>query len=97
MKFALERGQIDEFAKLLNQHWELSKQLDKGSSNTCIEQIFLSCEDLICGRFIAGAGGGGFLMAVLRPGVTKEQLRERLHEIFQDSGVDVWESAFIWE
>lgn len=97
MKFALERGQIDEFANLLNQHWKLSKQLDRGSSNTCIEQIFLSCEDLICGRFIAGAGGGGFLMAVLRKGVTKEQLRGRLHEIFQDSGVDVWESAFIWE
>ncbi|MBU3874200.1 bifunctional fucokinase/L-fucose-1-P-guanylyltransferase [Faecalicatena sp. AGMB00832] len=97
MKFALERGNVDEFARLLNQHWELSKQLDQGSSNTCIEQIFLSCADLISGRFIAGAGGGGFLMVVLKRGITKTQLKERLHEIFQDSGVDVWESAFIWE
>lgn len=29
MKFELERGNIDGFAELLNQHWELSKQLDK--------------------------------------------------------------------
>ena len=95
MKFALERGSVDEFAELLNRHWELSKQLDQGSSNTCIEQIFLSCQDLISGRFIAGAGGGGFLMVILNKGVTKQQLKDRLHEIFQDSGVDVWESAFI--
>lgn len=97
MKFALERGSVDEFAELLNRHWELSKQLDQGSSNTCIEQIFLSCQDLISGRFIAGAGGGGFLMVILNKGVTKQQLKDRLHEIFQDSGVDVWESAFIWD
>ena len=95
MKFHLERGEIDAFAELLNQHWELSKQLDSGSTNTCIDQIFVSSEDLIDARFISGAGGGGFLMVLLKKGVTKEQLRERLLEIFQDSGVDVWESRFV--
>lgn len=95
MKFHLERGEIDTFAELLNQHWELSKQLDSGSTNTCIDQIFVSSEDLIDARFISGAGGGGFLMVLLKKGVTKEQLRERLLEIFQDSGVDVWESRFV--
>ena len=95
MKFHLERGEIDAFAELLNQHWELSKQLDSGSTNTCIDQIFVSGEDLIDARFISGAGGGGFLMVLLKKGVTKEQLRERLLEIFQDSGVDVWESRFV--
>lgn len=95
MKFHLERGEIDAFAELLNQHWELSKQLDSGSTNTCIDQIFVSSEDLIDARFISGAGGGGFLMVLLKKGVTKEQLRERLLEIFQDSGVDVWKSRFV--
>ncbi len=95
MRFELERGNVDAFIDLLNQHWELSKQLDGGSTNTCIEQIFLSCEDLIDGRFIAGAGGGGFLQVMLKKGVSKAALRERLHEIFQDSGVDVWESEFV--
>ena len=95
MRFELERGDIDEVAKLFNQHWELSKQLDSGCTNTCIEQIFRACEDLIAGRFIAGAGGGGFLQVILKKNVTKQQLRERLKEVFQDSGVDVWDSEFV--
>ncbi|MBQ7918989.1 MAG: bifunctional fucokinase/L-fucose-1-P-guanylyltransferase [Lachnospiraceae bacterium] len=95
MKDALVEGDIDEFAQLLNRHWELSLQLDKGASNTCIDQIFASCEDLICGKFICGAGGGGFLQVILKENVTKQMLEERLYEIFQDSGVCVWDSRFV--
>lgn len=95
MRWALEEGNIDALAELFNRHWELSKQLDMGATNTCIDQIFLSCADLIDGRFIAGAGGGGFLQAILKKGVTKKQLSMRLHEVFQDNGVDVWDSEFV--
>ncbi len=95
MKFELERENIDEFARLLNRHWELSKQLDPSATNTCIDQIFLACEDLIDGRFICGAGGGGFLQVILKKGVSRVQLRERLQEVFQNSGVDVWDSQFV--
>lgn len=95
MKFELERGNIDGFAHLLNEHWELSNQLDGGTTNTCIDQIFLSCEDLIEGKFISGAGGGGFLQVILKRGVTKGQLQDRLYEVFQDSGVTVWDTEFI--
>ena len=80
MRFELEQGNIDAFAKLLNEHWEVSKLLDQGSTNTCIDQIFESCEDMIDGRFISGAGGGGFLQVILKRGVTKEALRERLNK-----------------
>lgn len=97
MKFELERGDIDEFAKLLNEHWELSKMLDMGSTNTCIDQIFLSCEDLIDGKFISGAGGGGFLQVILKKGVTKDQLRKRLKGVFQNSGVDVWDCEVLFD
>ena len=95
MKFELERGNLDEFAQLLNQHWEISKQLDAGCSNTCIEQIFAACEDLIDGRFIAGAGGGGFLQVILKKGVSRERLQERMYQVFQDSGVSVWEGELV--
>ncbi|MBR5579254.1 MAG: bifunctional fucokinase/L-fucose-1-P-guanylyltransferase [Lachnospiraceae bacterium] len=95
MQFELEQGNIDGFAELLNLHWKLSIQLDQGSTNTCIEQIFLACEDLIDGRFISGAGGGGFLQVILKRGITKQDLRERLYSIFQDSGVDVWECELL--
>lgn len=97
MRYELEQGNVDEFAKLLNQHWEVSKKLDMGSTNTCIDQIFESCEDLVDGKFISGAGGGGFLQVILKKGVSKDTLRNRLRSVFQDSGVDVWESEFIWE
>lgn len=96
MKFELERGNIDQFAHLLSKHWELSKQLDSGSTNTCIDQIFFACQDLIEGQFIAGAGGGGFLQVILKRGVTREMLDERLNKIFQDSGVKVWDAEFVY-
>lgn len=95
MKFELERGQIDAFAALLGQHWELSKRLDQGSTNTCIDQIFLTIDDLIAGKMICGAGGGGFLQVVLKKGITKDRLRFRLNQVFQDSGVDVWDCDFV--
>ena len=95
MRFELEQGNIDEFAALFNVHWELSKKLDAGSTNTCIDQIFMACEDLIDGKFIAGAGGGGFLQVILKKNVSKAQLQERLREVFQDSGVAVWECEFV--
>lgn len=95
MRLALEQGDIDEFASLLNRHWELSCQLDGGTTNTCIDQILLVCEELIDGKFISGAGGGGFIQVILKKGVTREVLREHLRRVFQDSGVDVWDCELI--
>ena len=96
MRFELEKGNIDGFAELLERHWELSRRLDGGSTNTCIDQIFLSCQDLLAARMICGAGGGGFLQAVLKKGHTKEELRARIRSVFQDSGVDVWDCEIVF-
>ena len=95
MRFELERGNVDGFAKLLSEHWKLSQKLDAGSTNICIDQIFLAIDDLIDGRMICGAGGGGFLQVVLKKGVTKEELHNRLHRVFQDSGIGVWDCELV--
>ncbi len=95
MRFELERGKVDEFAKLLNYHWELSQKVDSGSTNTLIDQIFASIEDYIDGKLVCGAGGGGFLQVILKKGVSKEALRRTLKEVFQDSDVDVWDCTLI--
>lgn len=62
IKFYLEQGDLDRFANELNKHWILSCMWDHGSTNTCIDQIFASCEDLIDGKFISSASGGGFTL-----------------------------------
>ncbi len=95
MRFELEKGNVDGFARLLSEHWIESQRIDAGSTNTCIDQIFATIEDLIDGKMICGAGGGGFVQVVLKKGVSKDMLKERLEEVFQDSGVDVWECAFV--
>ena len=97
MCFELERGNVDGFAKLLDYHWELSKKVDAGSSNTLIEQIFSSIEELIDGKLVCGAGGGGFLQAILKKGVTRQQVEDRLNEVFMDSLVGVAECRLVWE
>ena len=94
MRFALEQGDIDEFARLLNRHWDLSCRGQR-TSNTCIDQILMVCEELIDGKFISGAGGGGFIQVILKKGVTKEQLHDHLRQVFQDSGVDVWDCELL--
>ncbi len=95
MKFELERGHVDDFAKLLDYHWSLSKKVDEGSSNTLIDQIFDSIEDLIDGKLVCGAGGGGFLQVVLKKGVTKDEVQSRLKDVFQDNDVKVWDIELI--
>lgn len=32
MRYELEQGDVDAFARLLNEHWEVSKKLDAGST-----------------------------------------------------------------
>lgn len=95
MRFELERGHIDDFAHLLSEHWELSKQIDAGSSNTLIEQIFGAVDDLLEGKMICGAGGGGFLQAVMKAGVTRDEVQKRLGDVFQDAGIEVWDCELI--
>ena len=95
MAYELKRGNIDGFAHLLTEHLELSKKLDGGAVNTCIDHIFIALDDMLEGKMICGAGGGGFLQAVLKKGVTPEMAQERIRDLFQDSGVELWNFEFV--
>ena len=95
IRFELERGNVDAFAELLSEHWKLSQMIDAGSSNTLIDQIFDSCDDLLTGKMICGAGGGGFLQVVLKKGVCKEQLQARLKSVFSDTDISVWNCELV--
>ncbi len=96
MRFELEKGNLKGFAELLNRHWGLSRQIDAGCTNTCIDQIFGSIEDLIDGKMICGAGGGGYLQVLMKEGVTVEDLRARLESVFAGSGVEAAKCEFVF-
>ena len=95
MRFELERGHVDSFAELLSAHWELSKMIDAGSTNTLIDQIFDVVDDLLAGRMVCGAGGGGFLQVMTKKGVSREQLQTRLKEVFSDTEINVWDCRIV--
>ena len=91
MAYALESDNINLFASLLNCHLQYSKMIDSGATNGLIEKIFEIIDDMIDGKMVCGAGGGGFLQVILKKNVTKEMLHNKLRGIFPDSEIDVWE------
>lgn len=91
MKEALINDDFKQFGRLLNKHFALLKKLDSGCTNVCIDQIINSCSDLIEANMICGAGGGGFLQVILKENVSKENLKKRIGEVFQDCGVKVYD------
>ncbi len=95
MKTALEQGSVDEFARLLSEHWKLSIMIDAGSTNKLIDRIFEAADDLLDGRMVCGAGGGGFLQAVLKKGVRREELQKRLEDAFPGTEIRVWDCTLI--
>jgi len=93
MAYALESGNIDLFGILLNVHLEYSKILDRGTTNSLIQKIFAVIDDLIVGKMVCGAGGGGFLQVILKENITKEMVHNRLRGVFPDSEIDIWECS----
>ncbi len=60
----LERGNIDDYGYLLDEHWNLKKKIGKFMTNKEIESLYLNLKKNGCtGSKIIGAGGGGFLMS----------------------------------
>ncbi|MFA5104271.1 MAG: galactokinase [Candidatus Margulisiibacteriota bacterium] len=62
-KKALEEGDLVEFGKLMNVHWEHKKKRSSNMSNKEIEDWYdLALKNGAIGGKLIGAGGGGFLM-----------------------------------
>ena len=62
-KVALESGSLENFAELMNVHWEHKKLRTVGMSNSKINSWYeIGMKNGALGGKIVGAGGGGFLM-----------------------------------
>jgi D-glycero-alpha-D-manno-heptose-7-phosphate kinase len=80
---ALEGGNLAEFARLMDVHWQRKKQRSGGMSNPKINEWYdLAMASGALGGKLIGAGGGGFLMFYagdktrLRQAMTKAGLAE---------------------
>jgi len=59
----LEKGNLVEFAELMNEHWEFKKVRSGYITNLKIDQWYdIAMENGAIGGKLIGAGGGGFLM-----------------------------------
>ncbi len=82
-KAALESGNLHEFARLMNVHWEYKKQRSPNMSNASIDGYYcLALKSGALGGKLLGAGGGGFLLLYteertrVRRAMTEAGLRE---------------------
>jgi len=82
-KEALEAGNLREFAKLMDVHWQRKKERSGGMSNAQINEWYdVAMANGALGGKLIGAGGGGFLMFYseqttrLRRAMREQGLRE---------------------
>lgn len=66
-KDALEHGRLDDFAEIMNVHWQRKKERSGGMSNPQIDEWYeYALKNGAIGGKLIGAGGGGFLLFYCR-------------------------------
>ena len=63
MKIALENNDVSSFGKILDEGWQLKKELASGIANPAIDEAYeIAMKNGALGGKLLGAGGGGFLL-----------------------------------
>ena len=84
IKNSIERGNLDNFGRLMDEHWRVKKTMSTKMSDPKIDRLYaLAKERGALGGKIMGAGGGGFLVFYcpgdkkgIREAMTAEGLKE---------------------
>ena len=77
---AVERGDIEAFAKCINDYWRDKKLLDAGSTNERVEEIIARIQPFLSAVTLAGAGGGGFMYILAKSSDAAKKIRQRLEK-----------------
>jgi D-glycero-alpha-D-manno-heptose-7-phosphate kinase len=77
-KKILEKGSsLDEFGELLDNYWNLKKELSNEVSSNLIDEIYKEAKiSGAKGGKIIGAGGGGFILFYAKPEVQKKLIKK---------------------
>jgi len=66
---AFESGDLDSFGRLMDEHWNLKKNMSDRISNSEIDKMYEEAKKIgVIGGKIIGAGGGGFFLAYCKDG-----------------------------
>ena len=79
---AIVSGDFTGFGKLLTQYFEAKKVLNPKTINSRIEDLISRVASVCNGWSIAGAGGGGFVIFLLKESVEKE----KFYSLLESSG-----------
>ncbi|MCB9161058.1 MAG: GHMP kinase [Caldilineaceae bacterium] len=78
---ALHAGAFDDFGRLLDDGWQLKKQLASRITNPALDDLYATARQAgALGGKIAGAGGGGYLMLYC-PRDRQDDVRAALHAL----------------
>jgi D-glycero-alpha-D-manno-heptose-7-phosphate kinase len=81
IKDALERGELDQFGKLLHEHWEIKKRRSDLISTSNVDYWYQQARSAgAIGGKLVGAGGGGFLMLYV-PRAARARVRECMRSL----------------
>ena len=74
----LECGDLESYAKLMNEHWQNKRSRSAGVANAHIDHLYeTAMENGAIGAKLIGAGGGGFLLVYsAMPSQTREAMAE---------------------
>ena len=93
VKKALEKGEVDQFGRLLNDHWMVKKSISNQMTNSQIDQWYeIAINNGALGGKIMGAGGGGFFLFCVGNGK-----RKHLRKALEDAGLKYMDFKFDWE
>jgi D-glycero-alpha-D-manno-heptose-7-phosphate kinase len=74
----LEAGELEQYARMMHEHWETKRARSPGMSNERIDRLYsLALESGAVGGKLVGAGGGGFLLVYsARPDATRAAMAQ---------------------
>lgn len=75
---AVRAGDLNAFAKCVNDYWQDKKLLDAGSTNEKVDDIIDAIRPFAAAVSLAGAGGGGFMYILAKSAADARHIRQTL-------------------
>jgi D-glycero-alpha-D-manno-heptose-7-phosphate kinase len=93
IRSALQQGDVDEFGRLMHEHWIEKKKISDKMSNPMIDSWYeKAVRNGALGGKVMGAGGGGFLLLCCALGK-----RKQLRYAMEAEGLQYMDFRFDWE